>query len=129
MASLTVDILEDRQAEFVRAFNANDLERLMSLYNDGAIVVPAGEERRVIQGKDDIRALLGDRIAQGIRYRSITTESVQADRRRGDVAYEIARFLLEAPAADGRSQTKTGLIFAVWRHAGDEWRLDADVFL
>jgi uncharacterized protein (TIGR02246 family) len=60
------------------AFAAGDLERVLSFYEDGAVVVvePGGG---TVSGREEIRAAMGKFLASGASARQVRTRTFEAD--------------------------------------------------
>lgn len=93
--------------------NAGDLDRLMSLYEPGAALVP--EPGRTVHGSDAVRAALAGFLAPGATFRIETRRVVQC----GDVALMSNRWTATATTPEGQPITMGGLTAEVARRQPD----------
>jgi uncharacterized protein (TIGR02246 family) len=103
------------------AFNAADLEQVLTLYEaDAALVAQPGQ---VIAGTDQIRAAVEGFLALNGHYVVELRDVVRA----GDLALASARWSLAAAGADGQPIALTGISADVLRRQADgAWRYVID---
>jgi ketosteroid isomerase-like protein len=100
-----------------RAFYEGDLDRIMSLYDEAAIVVPRpGTEAR---GHDAIRSLYGRMIQPGVGANQLRSRVVEAD----GIALFISQWILRQPG----QETRTYIATTVLRRQSDgQWKAFID---
>jgi uncharacterized protein (TIGR02246 family) len=106
--------------EFVRLFNAKDLEALVPMFYapDARVLAPGAP---MVQGHDQIKALFSQ-LAGMVQSLSLETISVESS---GDLAAEIGRY--EMMTIDGNRDV--GKAVVVYRRQSDgSWKSIADIF-
>ena len=112
---------EDLHAMFTRAFVAGDLDTLVSLYEDDAVLVP--EPGQVKRGHAAIRASLAAFVGMKGDFRMAAPKVLQAD----GVAILFADWTLAARAPDGKPMTLAGqTVDVVRRQPGGHWLFAID---
>ena len=99
--------------------NAGDIEGIVALYAEDARLLPPNAE--MTQGHDAIRDVFGGMIEAGLTGSLATTEAMAA----ADLGYRVGTFILQAPEG---STVDRGKYIEVWRKAGDEWKMTADIW-
>ncbi len=102
---------------FERHFNAGDVERLMSLYERGGVLVPAPGQ--VVRGADGVRNSLQHFLKTGMRMSLQVREAYEA----GDLALLVVDWTLRgsAPSSEAAELAGTGTD-VVRRGADGRWR-------
>jgi ketosteroid isomerase-like protein len=72
------------------AFNSRDVDALVDLYEDGAILLADPQSRSISRGKDEIRQVLEGFVASGANFAIERTEVLEA----GDVAVAYSQWTL-----------------------------------
>ena len=99
-------------AEWAKAAEARDLERILSYWSDDASVFPPGSPALV--GKDAIRAYIGQSLQMpGFRISWKTNEVTVAES--GDLAYGVGTNRISFTGPDGKPVTVEGKAVTVWR--------------
>lgn len=112
---------EDLHATFARAFAAGDLDTLVALYEDDAVLVP--EPGQVKRGHAAIRASLAAFLGMKGTFRMAAPKVLQAD----GVAVLFADWTLDAKAPDGSPTTLSGqTVDVVRRQPGGHWLFAID---
>ena len=86
---------EEMNAAFAEAFNSGEVERLLALYEPGAVLVP--RPGQVVEGKQAIRAALEELLALKGRMRSENQYALV----HGDIALLRAKVHLTGAGPDG----------------------------
>ena len=113
-------------AEWAKAAEARDLERILSYWSDDASVFPPGSPALV--GKDAIRAYIGQSLQMpGFRISWKTNEVTVAES--GDLAYGVGTNRVSFTGPDGKPVTVEGKAVTVWRKdpAGG-WKCVVDIW-
>lgn len=106
---------------FQDAFNAGDLDGMVSLYESEAVFVPAPGQ--VTAGSDSIREVLAGFLAVKGRF-ELKSKSLQQV---GDIALETAEWTLEGTDPDGNPVSLAGLATVVLRRQADgSWLMVID---
>lgn len=116
---------EDRV--FADAMVAGDIETVMSVYADDAILLPPGAPRA--DGAAAIRETFTSWIEQGGPPASMTVTSDQVTvSSAGDYAYAVGEWTMASPAPDGSEWSDRGNVVVVWKNMGGDWKVVADIW-
>ena len=116
--------IEQRNAEFVAAFNRGDMAGLAAAYTEDGQVLPPGHPP--LSGRAAIQQFWQSVMDQGVRGVELRTEHAEAA---GDLAYEIGTATLRIRTDGGAETTDTLKYIVVWkRQAGGPWQLAADIW-
>lgn len=111
--------IEESNAAFEAAIAAGDVDAVVSLYTDDALLMapnaPAAE------GLEAIRAAF-EALLEGVGSLALTTREVEAY---GDTASEVGSYVLEGH--DG-SHLDHGKYLVIWKRTADGWKLHRDIF-
>ena len=113
-------------AEWSKAAESRDLEKILSYWSEDASVFPPGSPALV--GKDAIRAYIAQSLQiPGFRISWKTNEvSVSAS---GDLAYGIGTNRVSFTGPDGNPVTVEGRAVTVWRKdAASAWKCVVDIW-
>jgi len=113
-------------AEWAKAAEARDLERILSYWSDDASVFPPGSPALV--GKDAIRAYIGQSLQMpGFRISWKTNEVTVAES--GDLAYGVGTNRVSFTGPDGKPVTVEGKAVTVWRKdSAGGWKCVVDIW-
>ncbi len=114
--SAEIETLSD---DWLAAFEAGDMDGLLSLYSEDARVLPPNAQ--MMQGHEAVSAVFGGMIAAGLSGAFERVETVSV----GDVGYNVGKYTLTA--ADG-AEADRGKFMEVWRKVGGEWKMTYDMF-
>jgi uncharacterized protein (TIGR02246 family) len=119
--------LMKRDAEWSAvAYEAKDLEKILSFWADDAVVIPSGGP--VADGKPAIRAFVQGALAvPGFRIRWTTTKATLSPD--GKLAYLRSTSETTVSGPDGKPQTMESRATTVWRKDPDGlWRCVLDIW-
>lgn len=108
-----------RSAAWTTAFQANDLETLVSFYTADARMMPPGAP--MTTGHDGVRAVFVPMFEAGLTGDLESIEAVSA----GDIGYNVGKYTLEA--SDG-TLVDEGKYIEIWKLVDGEWMLANDIF-
>jgi uncharacterized protein (TIGR02246 family) len=116
--------IEQTNARFAEAFKAGDAAAIAGLYTEDAKMLPP--DATEVAGREAIQKYWQSWIDDGLKNLSLEASEVEAD---GDLAYEVGRFSIQAPAANDAMTTATGNYLVVWKRAsGGDWQLHVDTW-
>lgn len=116
--------IEQRNREFVAAFNRGDAAGVAAAYIEDARVLPPGGA--MVSGRQAIQQFWQGVMGMGVREVDLRTQEVEAS---GDLAYEIGSATLRIEPAGGSPTTDTVKYVVVWqRRAGESWQLAVDIW-
>lgn len=104
---------------WMAAFNAGDVDALVSLYAADARFLPPNSE--MVSGHDPIRADLQGMLDAGLSGELQTTEAMAA----GDIGYRVGTYTLSS--ADGQVVDK-GKYIETWQRMNGEWKITNDIY-
>jgi uncharacterized protein (TIGR02246 family) len=116
--------IRDKDGTYEQGVAANDVEKILAIYEDGAVLFPPKAPAAIGKGAigEAFKALL---MAPGLK---ITFKSTSVDvSRSGDLAMQRATYQVETTGKDGKPDTETGQAVMVWRKQSDgSWKVIAD---
>ncbi len=118
--------LRAADAEWLKAFEAKDVERMVSFYAEGASVFPPNAP--VVTGREAIRQMWTELVANpgfALSWQVTKVEMAQS----GELAWvqETYEFTMQGP--DGTLQEDRGKAVLVWKKQADgSWKAVADIF-
>ena len=109
----TSDAAAIRQADaaFVAAFNAKDLDKLLSFYTENSVFMPPNAP--MLRGKDPLKSFYTEMFAQGAPQLEMDPGDVAGH---GPLAYQSGTFTRSAGTTRDR-----GKFLFVMRKMGDKW--------
>ena len=108
-----------RSAAWTSAFQANDLDALLSFYATDARMMPPGAP--MTTGHEGVRAVLTPMFEAGLTGDLASIEAMSA----GDIGYNVGKYTLRAP--DG-TLVDEGKFIETWKLVDGEWMLMNDIF-
>jgi uncharacterized protein (TIGR02246 family) len=116
--------IEQRNQEFVAAFNRGDAAGVAAGYAEDAKVLPPGGA--MVSGRQAIQQFWQGVMGMGVREVDLQTQEAQAG---GDLAYEIGSATLKIQPEGGSATTDTVKYVVVWkRQPGGTWQLAVDIW-
>jgi uncharacterized protein (TIGR02246 family) len=104
-----------------QAFSAGDLEKVLSFYEDAAVVVT--EPGKTARGVSELRSFFERVIRSGGSAKQLKTEVLEAD----GIALFISRWNFQVPNADSEAVRRTFVATTVFRKQPDgEWKILID---
>lgn len=120
-------LLLQRDAEWARAaFEARDIELVLSYWTDDAVVIPPGLPP--VAGKSALRQYVEDSLKiPGFRITWTSTDATFSPD--GNLAYLFSRNVVNLNAPDGTPTTTVGRAVTIWRREPDgQWRCAVDIW-
>lgn len=110
-------------AEWMAAYNAGSVDRVIALYADDAVVMPP--DASAAKGHAAIRAFITQSIAES-KAAGITIKDVESEAgTSGDLGWHSGRFAVVA--ADGKT-VATGKYAEIWQRQKGKWRIIQDIW-
>jgi uncharacterized protein (TIGR02246 family) len=109
--------------KFSEAFKRGDATGVASLYTEDARLLPP--DAPMSSGTESIRQFWEGAMGMGIKEAALETLEVKPC---GEHACEIGRFTLIIENGSGERAKHTGKYVVLWKHAGDDWKLDVDIW-
>lgn len=108
--------------DWAKHWNAAELEKLTRLYADDAVYMPP--HHAAVHGREAIHEYLKGPLRHGVRDLQYEVTFIKHS---GDLAYDVGRFSMTVPQADGTRRQDRGKYLTVWRHQPNgEWKIVAD---
>jgi len=120
-------LLLQRDAEWARAaFEARDIELVLSYWTDDAVVIPPGLPP--VAGKPALRQYVEDSLKiPGFRITWTSTDATFSPD--GNLAYLFSRNVVNLNAPNGTPTTTVGRAVTIWRREPDgQWRCAVDIW-
>jgi uncharacterized protein (TIGR02246 family) len=112
-------VIYNLSEEWVRLWNAGELDKVVDLYTTDALYLPAHHEP--IHGRKQIREFLKGPMQQGATDFSLDIKFIQ---RAGDLAYDVGHYSIKLPQPDGSKMQDQGRYLVIWQHQpAGEWRM------
>jgi ketosteroid isomerase-like protein len=99
----TPEELSQMNKDFAKALNNKDAEAASMLYAEDASLLPPNEQ--IVTGRENIKKYWQGALDAGTTNVSVATISTGSN---GDLGYEIGRFTLSFPGADGKMIVENG---------------------
>jgi uncharacterized protein (TIGR02246 family) len=116
--------IEQRNREFVAAFNRGDAAGVAAAYVTDARVLPPGGV--MVSGRQAIQQFWQGVMGMGVREVDLRTQEVESS---GDLAYEIGAATLKIQPEGGSPTTDTVKYVVAWkRQAGGAWQMAVDIW-
>lgn len=118
--------VRDLDAQWSKAAETRDLDKLLSFYSNDAMVLPA--HNSIATTRDSIQSIFKNLLAvPGINLSwKATKVDVAAS---GEIAYTVGTYLLTAPDDTGKTTTDRGKYVAVWKKQPDgSWKVATDIW-
>jgi len=118
--------VRDQDAQWSKAAESRDVDKLVSFYADDAIVLPA--HAAIATTKDSIRNIFQRLLSiPGVALSWKPTNVTVAGS--GDLAYSTGTYQMSAPDDSGKSITDHGKYVAVWKKQADgNWKVAVDIW-
>jgi uncharacterized protein (TIGR02246 family) len=118
------EAIDQTNARMVEAFKAGDAAAIAGMYTEDAKMLPP--DATEVAGRDAIQQFWQGWLDDGLKNLTLEASDVEAD---GDLAYEVGKFSIQAPAANDAMTTATGNYLVVWkRSSGGDWQLHVDTW-
>ncbi len=111
---------EQLDRRFTAAFSKGDFEEVAALYTEDAYLLPPDTE--IVTGRPKIREYWKSSAEQG---KDLSLSTIDAQLLGSDFARTIGTFSYKMKAND---QEVKGKYLAVWRKAGSDWKISADIW-
>ena len=118
--------VRDQDAQWSKAAESRDVDKLVSFYADDAIVLPA--HAAIATTKDSIRNIFQRLLSiPGVALSWKPTNVTVAGS--GDLAYSTGTYQMSVPDDSGKSITDHGKYVAVWKKQADgNWKVAVDIW-
>jgi ketosteroid isomerase-like protein len=103
--------IRQMDTEFVEAFNAKNLDKLLSLYAENSVFMPPNKP--MLRGKEPLKSFYGDLFGQGANGLVLEPDEVSGH---GPIAYQSGGYSLKSGATHDR-----GKFLFVMRKVNDRW--------
>ncbi len=118
-----VDALTDAGRDWIGYFRSGDLDGLMNLYVDDAVVALHGQP--ALFGKPAIREYFADRLGKGDIEFELKYELQESH---GSIAYIISQYWFTSEDRDsGTRYRDAGRSLLVYKRSGGRWKIAADL--
>ncbi|KAK0403800.1 hypothetical protein QR680_017128 [Steinernema hermaphroditum] len=110
--------IKNRQADFMKAFNAGDPKGAAEIYDPDGYFMPNGKSP--VKGRAGIEQYFKQDMSEGVASAQIITEEVNGS---GEWAFERGSYHLE-----GSRGTESGAYLLVWKKVDGKWLIHNDCF-
>ncbi|MBS2213611.1 DUF3225 domain-containing protein [Carboxylicivirga mesophila] len=112
--------IEEMNIVYMTAVKNQDVETLVSLYTDNAVILPSNQKK--VEGLDAIRQMWNDAFAFGMGYLKLTTTEATAY---GHVAHETGIYMYYT--RDDKLVDE-GKFIVVWEKVDNNWKIARDIW-
>jgi len=123
MVDLRAEIASANKS-FMEAFNRGDTAGVAAHYTKEARALPPNAE--TVVGRQAIRAMWQGAMDMGVKEAKL--ETVELTPMGEKAACEIGRYTLKIQPEEGVTVTDTGKYVVIWKHDGESWKLDTDIW-
>ena len=109
---------------FLEAFNKGDAAGVASYYTKNARLLPPNAE--TMKGREAIQAAWQHNMDIGVK--SAELEITEVIPMNENTACEIGKYKLKIEPEPGVTVEDMGKYVVIWKHDGDSWKLDIDIF-
>lgn len=109
--------------ELTAAFNAKDIEKVMSLYAETAAFMPPNAP--MLRGKDALKTYFDRLLARGATNLKLVPEDVSGN---GPMAYESGTYSVEYEGSGGATARDRGKYLRVLRNMNGTWRSEYTIW-
>jgi uncharacterized protein (TIGR02246 family) len=116
-----VEMIQHAGDAWAKHWNAKQLDKVVEIYSEDAVYLPP--HHAAVHGRDAIRDYLRGPLANGATNLKFEVTYIKQS---GDLAYDVGRYSMTVPQADGSNKADRGKYLAVWRREKGTWKLVAD---
>ncbi len=117
------EVIRRTGEEWARHWNAKELEKVVEAYANDAVYLPPHHE--AVHGREAIRQYLNGPLAHGVTGLEFEVTYI---RPAGDLAYDVGRYSMTVPDANGGKHRDKGKYLTVWKREGGQWKIAADAW-
>ena len=110
--------IQQKNQEFVDAFNAKQIDRILSIYTENSVFMPPNMP--IIRGRDALKNFYTDLLNQGASDLKLDVSEIAGH---GPIAYQTGPYELDYKLASGMSRHDRGKYLFVLRNMNGTWRL------
>lgn len=111
--------IRQKNQEFVDAFNAKQIPKILSIYADNSVFMPPN--RPIIRGTEGLRAFYTDLLNQGAQNLRLEVSEVSGH---GPLAYQTGPYELDYAPPSGAPRHDRGKYLFILRSLAGTWRLE-----
>jgi ketosteroid isomerase-like protein len=116
--------IESQVEEFLAAFHRRDAAGVAAIYTEGAKLLPSNAE--MITGRQGIQAVWQSMMDSGVKEASLEILELEP---MGDKAVsDIGKYHLKIEPEPGVTVEDEGKYVVIWKHDGESWKIDVDIF-
>jgi ketosteroid isomerase-like protein len=116
--------IESQLQPFMDAIKKGDAVELAAMYTEGARILPSNTE--MITGRQGIQAMWQNMMDSGLK--ELALEILELVPMGDKDAYEIGKYRMKIEPEPGVTVEDVGKYVVIWKHDGESWKLDVDMF-
>jgi len=109
---------------FMEAFSRGDATAVAAHYTEGGRILPPNSE--TVTGREAIKAMWQGAMDMGVKEAIL--ETVELTPIGENAACEIGEYTMKIQPEEGVTVTDTGKYVVMWKHDGESWKLDIDIY-
>ena len=115
--------IREKNAAFVKAFNAKDMNQILSAYTENSVFMPPNQP--VIRGKDALKSFYDDLLKQGASNLKLDVGEVSGH---GPLAYQAGTYQMDLKPSAGPTDHDRGKYLFIARKLNGQWRYEYTVW-
>jgi ketosteroid isomerase-like protein len=115
--------IREKNAEFVKAFNAKDMNQILAAYTENTVFMPPNQP--VLRGKDAMKTFYDDMLKAGGTNLSLDAGEISGH---GPLAYQSGTYELDMKPAGGPETHDRGKYLFILRKMAGTWRYEYTVW-
>src|SRR4029078_13036547 len=108
--------IREKNAEFVKAFNAKDMNQILATYTENAVFMPPTQP--VLRGKDAMKTFYDDLLKSGATNLKLDAGEVSGH---GPLAYQSGTYEMDVKPPAGSSDRDRGKYLFIARKLNGAW--------
>ena len=116
------EAIQKAHADFVEAFNAKDLDRIIPLYSAESLFMPPNSPS--MRGPDAVRSFYTSLIADGVASLDMESEEINGH---GPMALQSGSYVVQY-RSNGKASRDRGKFLRVLRNQGGAWRIEKTIW-
>ena len=115
--------IREKNAEFVKAFNAKDMNQILAAYTENSVFMPPNQP--ILRGKDALKSFYEDMLKAGGTNLKLDAGEISGH---GPLAYQSGTYELDMKPAGGAETHDRGKYLFILRKMANNWRYEYTVW-
>ena len=115
--------IREKNAEFVKAFNARDMNQILAAYTENSVFMPPNQP--ILRGKDALKTFYDEMLKAGGTNLKLDAGEISGH---GPLAYQSGSYELDMKPAAGAETHDRGKYLFILRKMAGTWRYEYTVW-